>query len=208
MEIWRINLYPKRSATFLKGSTSISNCSQHQFLVCTADHITAAADATRGSHLIAMLRVISSDLVLDEIDNYDETALVVLGKLVFLTAMAGRRVLLSSATLSPAIAEAFFMAYQTGYQLFCRRRSIQTPKLAVGLFSQFSDLCQLHWLDMAEREKARKKFIQYHGKFNDALIENMNRQPVKRRIGWLDLPQSCSLETLAHCIYQSRSGTP
>ena len=194
---------PQALCDLLEGQYKHQQLLSAPILVCTADHITAAADATRGSHLIAMLRVISSDLVLDEIDNYDETALVVLGKLVFLTAMAGRRVLLSSATLSPAIAEAFFMAYQTGYQLFCQRRSIQTPKLAVGLFSQFSDLCQLHWLDMAEREKARKKFIQYHGKFNDALIENMDRQPVKRRIGWLDLPQSCSLETLAHCIYQS-----
>ncbi len=86
------------------------------FLVSTIDHLIPAVDGTRGGrHILPTLRLMSSDLVIDEIDDYDVGDLPAVMRLIHLTAMLGRNVLVSSATLPPAIASAAFLAYSSGW---------------------------------------------------------------------------------------------
>ncbi len=92
-------------------------------LVCTIDLIMSATETKRGGRYIPpCLRLMSSDLVIDEIDDFNQGDLIAIGRLIFLTGMLGRKVLLSSATIPPALAEGYFNAYQKGWLLFCKTR--------------------------------------------------------------------------------------
>ncbi|QNU44323.1 type I-F CRISPR-associated helicase Cas3 [Mixta calida] len=92
-------------------------------LVTTIDHIIPATEGVRGGKQIApMLRLLTSDLVLDEPDDFDVSDLHALCRLVNWAGMLGSRVLLSSATLTPAQVQALFASYRTGrayYQQAC-----------------------------------------------------------------------------------------
>ncbi len=86
-------------------------------LVCTIDHLTPATESQRGGRQIApMLRLMSGDLVLDEPDDFDLADLPALTRLVHWAGLLGARVLLSSATLPPALVQGLFEAYRNGRQ--------------------------------------------------------------------------------------------
>ncbi|NEX23058.1 type I-F CRISPR-associated helicase Cas3 [Thiorhodococcus mannitoliphagus] len=93
-------------------------------LVCTIDHLTPATESQRGGRQIApMLRLMSGDLVLDEPDDFDLADLPALTRLVHWAGLLGARVLLSSATLPPALVQGLFEAYRSGRQHFQRNRT-------------------------------------------------------------------------------------
>ena len=92
-------------------------------LVCTIDHLTPATESQRGGRQIApMLRLMSGDLVLDEPDDFDIDDLPALTRLVHWSGLLGARVLLSSATLPPALVQGLFAAYQNGRHHYLRNR--------------------------------------------------------------------------------------
>ena len=93
-------------------------------LVCTVDHLTPATESLRGGRQIApMLRLMTGDLVLDEPDDFDMADLPALTRLVHWAGLLGSRVLLSSATLPPALVEGLFLAYRAGRAVFQQHRS-------------------------------------------------------------------------------------
>lgn len=93
-------------------------------LVCTIDHLTPATESQRGGRQIApMLRLMSGDLVLDEPDDFDLSDLPALTRLVHWAGLLGARVLLSSATLPPALIQGLFEAYRNGRHHFQRNCS-------------------------------------------------------------------------------------
>lgn len=92
-------------------------------LVCTVDHLAPATESLRAGRQIApMLRLMSSDLVLDELDDYDLDDLPALTRLVHWAGLLGSRVVLSSATLPPALVEGMFMAYRAGRRHYQHNR--------------------------------------------------------------------------------------
>jgi len=92
-------------------------------LVCTVDHLAPATESLRAGRQIApMLRLMSSDLVLDELDDYDLDDLPALTRLMHWAGMLGSRVVLSSATLPPALVQGMFMAYRAGRRHYRRNR--------------------------------------------------------------------------------------
>lgn len=94
-------------------------------LVSTIDHLVPATESLRGGHQIApMLRLMSSDLVLDEPDDFDIKDLPALTRLVYWAAMLGSKVLLSSATLPPALVRGLFDAYREGRAEYQRHRGM------------------------------------------------------------------------------------
>ena len=102
--------------------TFIHDPSAHQFIsapimTCTIDHLMPATESTRGGHQIApMLRLMTSDLVLDEPDDFDISDLPALTRLVYWAGLCGARVMLSSATLPPFMVRGLFEAYREGRQ--------------------------------------------------------------------------------------------
>ncbi|MFI0473622.1 type I-F CRISPR-associated helicase Cas3f [Halomonas sp. HMF6819] len=94
-------------------------------LVTTIDHLMPATESLRGGHQIApMLRLMSSDLVLDEPDDFDIDDLPALTRLVYWAGLLGPRVLLSSATLPPALVRGLFDAYRQGRAEYQRHRGV------------------------------------------------------------------------------------
>jgi CRISPR-associated endonuclease/helicase Cas3 len=92
-------------------------------LVCTVDHLAPATESLRAGRQIApMLRLMSSDLVLDELDDYDLDDLPALTRLMHWAGLLGSRVVLSSATLPPALVQGMFMAYRAGRRHYQRNR--------------------------------------------------------------------------------------
>ncbi|WP_435929443.1 type I-F CRISPR-associated helicase Cas3f [Dryocola sp. BD613] len=108
---------------WLEKDTKLRQLVDAPVLVATIDHLMPATEGVRGGKQIApMLRLLTSDLVLDEPDDFDINDQHALCRLVNWTGMLGGRVLLSSATLPPALVQALFMAYCTGrkaYQQAC-----------------------------------------------------------------------------------------
>ncbi|WP_407353374.1 type I-F CRISPR-associated helicase Cas3f [Luteimonas sp. R10] len=102
---------------------AIRNLLSAPMLVCTVDHMVPATEALRAGRQIApMLRLMSADLILDELDDYDLSDLPALTRLVHWAGMLGTRVVLSSATLPPALVEGMFLAYRAGRIHYCRNR--------------------------------------------------------------------------------------
>ncbi len=84
-------------------------------LVSTIDFLIAAGEPHRqGNHALAALRLMTSDLILDEIDGYDPQPLLAVLRLVLMSAFFGRNVVLSSGTLSRPVASAVWRAYERG----------------------------------------------------------------------------------------------
>ncbi|MCE6958520.1 hypothetical protein LAZ40_05580 [Cereibacter sphaeroides] len=84
-------------------------------LCMTIDHLMPLAAPARSRHLHAALRMIGSDLILDEIDQYDAEDLAAVGRLVHLAGVAGRRVIIMSATLPDVVASSLHAAYRAGW---------------------------------------------------------------------------------------------
>ncbi|MGB5939298.1 MAG: type I-F CRISPR-associated helicase Cas3f [Rhodanobacter sp.] len=117
-------------------------------LVCTVDHLAPATESLRAGRQIApMLRLMSSDLVLDELDDYELDDLPALTRLMHWAGLLGSRVVLSSATLPPALVEGMFMAYRAGRRHYQRnrgrdggaQRSVEVPCLWTDEFGVQAD---------------------------------------------------------------------
>lgn len=107
-------------------------------LVCTVDHLMPACEATRGGrHIVPMLRLLTSDLVLDEPDDFGIEDLYALTRMVHWAGLLGSRVLLSSATLPPALIQGLFAAYLAGRQSFQKNRGL--PGLAASVCCAWFD---------------------------------------------------------------------
>ena len=133
-------------------------------LVCTIDHLTPATESQRGGRQIApMLRLMSGDLVLDEPDDFDIADLPALTRLVHWSGLLGARVLLSSATLPPALVQGLFEAYRNGRMHYQRNRGAlgaaqRPPHVCCAWFDEFHQ-SQVDCGDGAAFEAAHQAFV-------------------------------------------------
>lgn len=145
-------------------------------LVCTVDHLTPATESQRGGRQIApMLRLMSSDLVLDEPDDFDLADLPALTRLVHWAGMLGTRVLLSSATLPPALIQGLFEAYRDGHAIYHRNRREpgQTQDICCAWFDEY-DRVHHDCADAEAFSRSHRGFVaRRYGRLADA--------PVRRR---------------------------
>lgn len=153
-------------------------------LVCTIDHLTPATESQRGGRQIApMLRLMSGDLVLDEPDDFDIDDLPALARLVHWAGLLGSRVLLSSATLPPALVQGLFDAYLDGRRWFQRNRGERpgdAPNVCCAWFDEF---------DQAQRDcPDGKRFADQHVDFVRRRHARLANEAVRRRAELLPLP--------------------
>lgn len=86
--------------------------------VMTVDHVIRTLNLRKSSDLLQILPLLTTDLVLDEIDDYRGQDLVTMGRLIELAGQFGRRVVIASATLPKTIVEGFYDAYCQGYEVY------------------------------------------------------------------------------------------
>lgn len=146
---------------WLAKDTRIQKLLNAPILACTIDHLMPATEARRGGHHIApMMRLLTADLVLDEPDDFDLADLPALTRLVHWAGLLGSRVLLSSATLPPALVQGLFDAYRAGrthYQQVCGQPGLPLNLHAMWLdeFDQTHQQCA----DVASFEKTHQHFV-------------------------------------------------
>lgn len=158
-------------------------------LVCTIDHLTPATESQRGGRQIApMLRLMSGDLVLDEPDDFDIGDLPALTRLVHWAGLLGSRVLLSSATLPPALVQGLFEAYRAGRLQYERNRGEQP-----GAVDRPPSVC-CAWIDEFNQAQAdcaeSVSFTEAHRAFVERRSAQLDKAVVRRRCTLLPLPLS------------------
>jgi CRISPR-associated endonuclease/helicase Cas3 len=122
-----------------------------------------------------MLRLMSSDLVLDEIDDFDINDLPALTRLVHWAGLLGSRVLLSSATLAPALVQGLYDAYRAGREEYQRHRG--EPGLPVDICCAWFDENDRHHNNCADSEA----FSRVHRQFAERRHQRLVESDVRRR---------------------------
>ncbi len=87
-------------------------------LSATIDHFMPAADASRGGHIAQMMRVMSSDMIIDEIDLFSEEDLSAISRLAYIVGASGRRLIIMSATMPYDIAAEMYSSYAAGWKSY------------------------------------------------------------------------------------------
>ena len=131
-------------------------------LVSTIDYLIPATESLRGGRQIApILRLLSSDLILDEPDEFGLDDLLALSRLVNWAGMLGAKVLLSSATIPPAMAFALYESYLSGRQKYQKAMLGHTQQKPVvcAWFDEFSTKT-LETLDVPEFCKTHNTYVQ------------------------------------------------
>lgn len=95
-------------------------------MVGTIDHLMDVAAPANSRFLLQSLRLLTSDLILDEIDQYDGEDLAAIGRLIYQAGAAGRRVIIMSATLTSDIAEVFHKAYSSGWKDYAQAHELSS----------------------------------------------------------------------------------
>ncbi|MGP5064725.1 type I-F CRISPR-associated helicase Cas3f [Psychrobacter celer] len=145
-------------------------------VTCTVDHIIQASECKRGGKYIApMLRLLSSDLILDEPDDFDQADLPALSRLVHLAGLFGTRVLLSSATLTPDLVTGLFEAYMEGRKLFNQSQNKPTPKVVCAWFDEQPKAM------LSEQCSDVNGFQNSHKQFCDKRASYLAQQPIRRK---------------------------
>ncbi|CAM3663970.1 CRISPR-associated nuclease/helicase Cas3 subtype I-F/YPEST [Vibrio aerogenes CECT 7868] len=171
-------------------------------LVSTVDHLITASEGIRGGQQIApLLRLLTSDLVLDEPDDFSLEDDPALGRLVWFAGLMGSRVLLSSATLTPALVTHLFACYQQGRQAFNRVTGEQTtPAIPCAWFDEFST--------RSTQCGDEQAFKTAHQSYVDHRIEQLQQHALPLHLPrWLPLKSVSDKEVspaahIAHTIYQ------
>ncbi len=145
-------------------------------LACTIDHLMGATETKRGGkYILPSLRLMSSDLVIDEIDDFNGSDLVAIGRLIHLAGMLGRKVMISSATIPPDLAEGYFNAYQAGWQIFATFREI---KKTVGC--AWIDEFTTHTESIIAKDGCYHEFQKHHAKFITKRVQELTKKRPQR----------------------------
>jgi CRISPR-associated endonuclease/helicase Cas3 len=104
---------------YLRQKSDLHQLVSAPILVSTIDYLVPATESERaGKQIGPMLRLLTSDLVLDEPDDFGVDDLPALCRLVNWAGLLGSKVLISSATLPPSLIKALFDAYLSGRREF------------------------------------------------------------------------------------------
>jgi CRISPR-associated endonuclease/helicase Cas3 len=145
-------------------------------LACTIDHLMGAVETKRGGkYILPSLRLSSSDLVIDEIDDFSGSDLIAIGRLVFLAAMLGRKVMISSATIPPDLAEGYFNIYKKGWNLFTKTREVKN-----SIYCAWIDEFKTK-IEKLELNDGIESYRKCHNQFVTKRETNLIKQEAKRK---------------------------
>ena len=182
--IYDIDAYEGLLDKWFKKSPKNQKLLHAPILVSTIDHLTPATEGVRGGRqIVPMLRLLTSDLILDEPDEFDLNDLPALARLVNWAGMLGAKVLLSTATMPPALAYGLFESYQEG------RKSYQAATSSDESIRPV--VCA--WFDEFGSESSESKDIQSfrekHDKFVSKRIKRLEKATLAlRKAQLLDVP--------------------
>jgi len=107
-------------------------------VISTIDYIMGATNYRSTSFIVPSLRVLTTDLLLDEVDGYDLEQFYSMIRLVYMTGVYGNKLYLSTATLIPSLIESLFAAYKEGYEIYANANK-KEPKIDSFIISDFKE---------------------------------------------------------------------
>jgi CRISPR-associated endonuclease/helicase Cas3 len=196
-------LFPKHQARIIEKNKAFL---YKPVLVCTIDHIIASTETKRGGkYILPCLRLLSSDLVIDEIDDFNGDDLIAIGRLIHLAGMLGRKVMISSATIPPALAEGYFNAYQEGWRLHQHFLGVDS-KIACTWIDEFQT--QVQFVDQINSIDRYQQYRHLHQQFVTGRIKKLLDQVIKRKayiVPCLDLYPNDKTNTLSKAEKENTS---
>lgn len=156
-------------------------------VACTADMLVPAGDSRRNHQAVPSMRLATSSLIIDEFDSYSSEDVTVLCRLVHLSGMAGQRVVISSATLPPALARAAWMAWTRGLRERAALGGQANPRAVAAWTTENRTVCET--LEVTGRwDEDSRLFSERHGSFVAAHLEDIARREPARRARMLEMP--------------------
>lgn len=187
---------------WLENSPKVNKLVSAPVLVSTIDHLMPATEGSRGGKQIApMLRLLTSDLVLDEPDDFGLEDLPALCRLVHWAGLFGSHVLLSSATLPPDLIEALFDAYKAGrkqYEASVGVNGSATTNVVCAWFDEFNS-SSIQATELGE-------FRDQHARVMAKRAAQLSQQTVRRRVELVPLtpvPPEQVMDEMATRAHQS-----
>lgn len=148
-------------------------------LVCTIDHMMSLSECKRGGrYILPYLRLMSSDLVIDEIDDFDGEDLIAIGRLIHFAGMLGRKVMISSATIPPDLAQGYFNVYREGWRLFAKTRQV-SANIGCAWIDEFNT--KVETISDFDTVEAIHHYQSHHNAFIGKRINKLKDAPIKRK---------------------------
>ncbi|MFW6352075.1 MAG: hypothetical protein ACOC2E_06780 [Bacteroidota bacterium] len=166
-------------------------------LVATIDHLIGSVEDTdRGRFLLPQLRVLSSDIVIDEVDDFDGNDMPAVLRLIHMAAMFGRNVIVSSATIPPEDAQAIFDAYLAGRSVYIKKIS-ESKGLKEDVFCFWCDEYSVRSAVLKKHEQ----FMSQHEKFICKRITKIRNSIPKRKYYVIDNNKDNTLKKIKESIH-------
>lgn len=146
----------------------------YPLVACTSDMLIPGVNLSHKNGMTTYLRSITSDLIIDEIDAYSHEDQIVLCRLVYQAGLFGKKVIISSATISPGLVEQIKRNYEAGFRN--HNQFWNKDKLvSVAMVSEFSaDMVNIQDFDRA------------YPAFLDSHITSMISSEPRRRMNVFD----------------------
>lgn len=161
-------------------------------LVGTIDHLMDVASPVNSRFLVQSVRVSTSDLIIDEIDQFNGEDIAAIGRLIYQSASMGRRVIIMSATLTTDIASALFTSYTAGWSKFAKAHEFQ-DNVNVLVSGDSVETCFT--------TTKKTEFLDAFNSCRSSVVKCLETQPISRRSeilepcsNWLDLVQQIDKE--------------
>lgn len=147
------------------------------WISCTIDHLMQVSEQQRGGRYIApLLRILSSDLILDEPDDFGTEDLPALSRLIYWCGLLGSRVILSSATITKDMAVGLHKAYEDGRKIWNQFVGLPNTPTLCAWFDEFNQHIRYY---------NNEEFSEYHQKFCEKRVTKLQEQPTRRKAEWL-----------------------
>lgn len=175
-------VFPEWLEEMAVGNPSVRDLIGAPVLVSTMDYLVKAGEPGRqGHHARALLRIASSDLILDEVDGYDATSLIAVLRVVQMAGMFGRNVVVSSATLPEPVAENLYRVFRSGVAMFSALHdAVIQPRIAF-----IDDRCA----PSDGAPAGTEEFKHLYRERLDEIVSALRRVPVYRMPSYADIPE-------------------
>ncbi|MDK9790066.1 type I-F CRISPR-associated helicase Cas3f [Vibrio sp. D431a] len=164
----------------LHNDPKITKLIKAPITVSTVDQLIGASEGISGGKQIApLLRLLNSDLILDEVDDYSLEDTPALSRLVYFAGLMGSKVLISSATIPPSIVASLFLCYYQGRKAFNEYNGLPAGAIQTGFFDEFST----KWIGATDMESVKSAFQS----FAETKSANITSIKSTSKLGsWLD----------------------
>lgn len=165
-----------------KDKTKYKNFLAKPILVCTIDYLMRITQVKKGhKYILPFLRLLTGDLVIDEIVDFSQEDMEAIKVLVYFAGMCGKNIVISSATLTEDIALAFQEVHRDGISVYnnffvtneksqvvmaCDEYGVSTVKKSTAEFVMRSFISKRITLLNSEKVKIKAEILPYYGTTN------------------------------------------